>query len=113
MAALQAAKRASKLEDQLRAARAEQEVLVTQSEEASARVAAAQAARDRAVKEVVIPCSPSHSAAMCAWHPVSSYWASRVAVNYAIRVCVWSYFYGHTMHHMVLTGANQRQRQMR
>ena len=58
MAALQAAKRASKLEDQLHAARAEQEVLVTQSEEASARVAAAQAARDRAVKEVVIPCSP-------------------------------------------------------
>ena len=56
-AALQAAKKASKLEDQLRAAKAEQEVLITQSEEASARVAAAQAARDRAVKEVVIPSS--------------------------------------------------------
>ncbi len=54
-AALQAAKKASKLEDQLRAAKAEQEVLITQSEEASARVAAAQAARDRAVKEVCTP----------------------------------------------------------
>ena len=52
-AALQAAKKASKLEDQLRAAKAEQEVLIMQSEEASARVAAAQAARDRAVKEVI------------------------------------------------------------
>ena len=51
-AALQAAKKASRLEDQLRAAKAEQEVLVRQSEEASARVAAAQAARDRAVTEV-------------------------------------------------------------
>lgn len=51
-AALQTAKKASRLEDQLRAAKAEQEVLVKQSEEASAKVAAAQAARDRAVKEV-------------------------------------------------------------
>ena len=61
-AALQAAKVASKLEDQLRAAKAENEVLVMQSEEASARVAAAQAARDRAVTEVsVASLHASHS----------------------------------------------------
>ena len=51
-AAALAAKKAARLEDQLRAAMAEKEVLVTQSAEASAKVAAAQAARDRAVKEV-------------------------------------------------------------
>lgn len=59
-AALQAAKKASKLEDQLRAATAERDVLVTQGEEASTKVAAAQAARDRAVKEVgcaPLPCN--------------------------------------------------------
>ena len=51
-AAALAAKKAARLEDQLHAAMAEKEVLVTQSAEASAKVAAAQAARDRAVKEV-------------------------------------------------------------
>lgn len=51
-AAAQATKKAARLEDALHAAKAEQAVLVTQSEEASVRVAAAQAARDRAVKEV-------------------------------------------------------------
>jgi len=69
--ALQTAKNASKLEDQLRAAKAENEVLVTQSEEASARVAAAQAARDRAVKEVRVasmhvPHSLSSAYMLCA-----------------------------------------------
>ena len=72
-AALQAAKVASKLEDQLRAAKAENEVLVMQSEEASARVAAAQAARDRAVKEVSVASIHASHSLSSAYVPRSRY----------------------------------------